>query len=122
MPCSTKDDYIRRYSYLSNSLGFVRDLTPDLYAIRYMSDRESKHRSHDRSTIVSNSNISISASIVGKCVIIIDDVITTGNSLKEFAEELHTFGVNVVGAVFLAKTIKYPPQTRLLLQALKDLK
>lgn len=119
MPCHTKEDYLRRYSYLSNSLQFVENLNPKLYAVKYMNDRPGKHTSHTGTT-TSHSNISISADIIGKNVIIIDDVITTGSSLKEFAQELHTFGVNVVGAVFLAKTIKYPPKPKLLLQALKD--
>ena len=69
--------------------------------------------SQNRDAIESASNIVISPKIIGKEVIIIDDVITTGSSLQQFAEELHTYGVSIKAAVFLAQTAKYPTDKEL---------
>lgn len=42
----------------------------------------------------------------GKNVILFDDLITTGATANEFAEELESAGANVLGAMFLARTAK----------------
>lgn len=39
-----------------------------------------------------------------KDVVVFDDVITRGNNYKRFASTLESFGANIVGGVFLAKT------------------
>ena len=113
MPCSSSQSYYNRFSALSRSLSKRYNYNTDIDAIQYTNSRSSKHRSQNRNAIESASNIVISPKIIGKEVIIIDDGITTGSSLQQFAEELHTYGVTIKAAVFLAHTAKYPTEKEL---------
>ena len=113
MPCSSEKTYYSRFSALARSLSKRYNYNTAIDAIQYTDTRKSKHRSQNRDAIESNSNIVISPKIIGKQVIIIDDVITTGSSLQQFAEELHTYGVSIKAAVFLAHTAKYPTEKEL---------
>ena len=108
MPCSGEQAHLRRFDSLSRSLKWRYKYNTDIEAVQYTGVRRSKHRSRNRSAIEANSNIVISPTIIGKEVIIIDDVITTGSSLREFACELRTYGVKIKAAVFLAQTAKLP--------------
>lgn len=58
----------------------------------------------DRDNITASSNIVVNSDIIGKKAILVDDVITTGKSLREHIKELAMFNVEIVGAVFLAKS------------------
>ena len=113
MPCSSEQAYYSRFSALARSLSKRYNYNTDIDAIQYTNSRSSKHRSHNRDAIESSSNIVISPKIIGKEVIIIDDVITTGTSLQQFTKELHTYGVTIKAAVFLAQTAKYPTEKEL---------
>ena len=113
MPCSSEQTYYSRFSALARSLSKRYNYNTDIDAIQYTNSRSSKHLSQNRNAIESNSNIVISPKIIGKQVIIIDDVITTGTSLQQFTKELHTYGVTIKAAVFLAQTAKYPTDKEL---------
>ena len=113
MPCSSEEAYYNRFSALARSLSKRYNYNTDIDAIQYTNSRSSKYRSHNRDAIESSSNIVISPKIIGKEVIIIDDVITTGTSLQQFTKELHTYGVTIKAAVFLAQTAKYPTDKEL---------
>lgn len=113
MPCSSKQSYYNRFSTLARSLSKRYNYNTAIDAIQYTDTRKSKHRSQNRDAIESASNIVISPKIIGKQVIIIDDVITTGNSLHQFAKELRTYGVTIKAAAFLAQTAKYPTDIEL---------
>ena len=113
MPCSSEQTYYSRFSALARSLSKRYNYNTDIDAIQYTDTRKSKHRSQNRDAIESSSNIVISPKIIGKQVVIMDDVITTGSSLQQFAEELHTYGVTIKAAVFLAHTAKYPTEKEL---------
>ena len=113
MPCSSEQSYYNRFSTLARSLSKRYNYNTAIDAIQYTDTRKSKHRSQNRDAIESASNIVISPKIIGKQVIIIDDVITTGNSLRQFAKELRTYGVTIKAAVFLAQTAKYPTDKEL---------
>lgn len=113
MPCSSEQSYYNRFSTLARSLSKRYNYNTAIDAIQYTDTRKSKHRSQDRDAIESASNIVISPKIIGKQVIIIDDVITTGSSLHQFAKELRTYGVIIKAAVFLAQTAKYPTEKEL---------
>ena len=113
MPCSSEQAYYNRFSALARSLSKKYNYNTDIDAIQYTNSRSSKHRSQNRDAIESSSNIVISPKIIGKEVIIIDDVITTGTSLQQFTKELHTYGVTIKAAVFLAQTAKYPTDKEL---------
>lgn len=113
MPCSSEQSYYNRFSTLARSLSKRYNYNTAIDAIQYTDTRKSKHRSQNRDAIESASNIVISPKIIGKEVIIIDDVITTGNSLHQFAKELRTYGVTIKAAAFLAQTAKYPTDIEL---------
>ena len=113
MPCSSEQAYYSRFSALARSLSKRYNYNTAIDTIQYTNTRNSKHRSHNRDAIESASNIVISPKIIGKEVIIIDDVITTGTSLQQFTKELHTYGVTIKAAVFLAQTAKYPTDKEL---------
>ena len=113
MPCSSEQSYYNRFSTLARSLSKRYNYNTAIDAIQYTDTRKSEHRSQNRDAIESASNIVISPKIIGKEVIIIDDVITTGNSLHQFAKELRTYGVTIKAAAFLAQTAKYPTDIEL---------
>ena len=113
MPCSSSQSYYNRFSVLARSLSQRYHYNTAIDAIQYTDTRQSKHRSQNRDAIESASSIVIAPKIIGKQVIIIDDVITTGNSLHQFARELRTYGVTIKAAVFLAQTAKYPTDKEL---------
>lgn len=113
MPCSSGQAYFNRFATLARSLSQRYHYNTAINAIQYTDNRKSKHRSQNRDSIESASNIVISPKIIDKEVIIIDDVITTGNSLHQFAKELRTYGVTIKAAVFLAQTAKYPTDKEL---------
>lgn len=122
MPCSSERSYISRYTSLCQAFSNERGLKPYLFSITYLKDRNSKHHSTQRNEIKTESNVAIRADIVGQKVILIDDVITTGNSIREYTEELARYGIQVLGAVCLARTARYPfsDTTALYQQAKKD--
>lgn len=108
MPCSSKEKYNKRFTRLCKALSYVEGLNPQLYSIRFIDSRESKHLARNREELEASTNIVVNSDIIGKKAILIDDVITTGSSLREHIQELNMFGVEVVGAVCLAKTIQFP--------------
>ena len=113
MPCSSEQAYFNRFATLARSLRQSYHYNTAINAIQHTDTRKSKHRSQNRDAIESASNIVISPKIIGKQVKIIDDVITTGNSLHQFAKGLRTYGVIIKAAVFLAQTAKYPTDKEL---------
>ena len=113
MPCSSEQAYFNRFATLAQSLSQRYHYNTAINAIQYTDTRKSKHRSQNRDSIESASNVVISPRIIGKQVIIIDDVITTGSSLHQFAKELRSYGVIIKAAVFLAQTAKYPTDNEL---------
>lgn len=109
MPCSTEKRYYVRFSALSDYLKRCFNAETGIDFIIYTGDRESKHTSISRSEIDSSSNYIINSDAVsGRNVIIVDDLLTTGESLKDYAGNLTSAGATVLGAVFLGKTFSLP--------------
>ena len=110
-----------RFCSLAKQLGRYRELTPEMYSMTYIAHRKSKHKSMDRSKISVTSNIVVDANVVGKrnCVLI-DDVCTTGDSIRTHIAELQAYGVRVVGVVCLGRTARIPNRDKIMEQAKKD--
>lgn len=109
MPCSSERRYYVRFSALSDYLTHCFQAESGIDFIIYTGTRESKHTSSSRSEIDSSSNYIINAEAVsGRNVIIVDDLFTTGESLKDYARNLTSAGATVLGAVFLGKTFSLP--------------
>ena len=121
MPCSNERNYYLRFCSLAKQLGRYRELTPEMYSMTYIAHRKSKHKSMDRSKISVTSNIVVDANVVGKrnCVLI-DDVCTTGDSIRTHIAELQAYGVRVVGVVCLGRTARIPNRDKIMEQAKKD--
>lgn len=121
MPCSSERNYYMRFLPLARHLQQYRELQPVLYGMRYIATRKSKHRSTDRSQISTMSNIVLDANVVGRqnCVLV-DDVCTTGDSIRSHIEMLRTYGVKVAGVVCLGRTLRIPNKKEIYKQAKKD--
>lgn len=121
MPCSSERRYYQRFSKLSRDFGRYRELEPELYSMKYIAERRSKHRSTDRWSISPEDNIIVDANVVGKqnCVLL-DDVCTTGDSIRAHIAELRCYGVRVVGVVCLGQTAHAPTHKEIMKQARKD--
>ena len=123
MPCSGERNYHLRFYALAKQLSRYRELEPEMYSMTYIAHRKSKHKSTDRSQISVTSNIVVDANVVGKrnCVLI-DDVCTTGDSIRTHIAELQAYGVRVVGVVCLGRTARIPSHDKIMEQAKKDSK
>ncbi|MGM9726487.1 MAG: phosphoribosyltransferase [Prevotella sp.] len=121
MPCSKERNYYIRFRMLAKEFGRYKELEPELYSMTYISERKSKHRSMDRKAISAASNIAVDANVVGKqnCVLV-DDVCTTGDSIRTHIAELRNYGVRVVGVVCLGRTARIPTKEQIMKQAEKD--
>lgn len=75
----------------------------------------------NRSSIDSVSNIVVSPSIYGKECILVDDVCTSGASIRDHVQELRRYGVKVTGVVCLGRTLEYHEGSRIIYAtALRD--
>ena len=109
MPCSTQQKYWKRFKKMA---GYVRNECPELVSgisyIRYMGERESLHSQKDRAHAKLERNYFLQEDLAGKEVVLVDDILTTGNSLQNFRKEVEANGGTVTGAVFAAETFKMP--------------
>lgn len=121
MPCSNERNYYTRFLPLTKEFGRYRELDPELYSMNYIASRKSKHRSSERRQISVTSNIVVDANVVGRqnCVLI-DDVCTTGDSIRTHIAELKAYGVRVVGVVCLGRTARMPSREEIMKRARKD--
>ena len=71
-------------------------------------DRESKHTSGRRSG-VDTANYMMARGLRGKRVVIVDDLLTSGDSLLEYAHNLERVGAIVTGAVFFGPYVPDAP-------------
>lgn len=113
MPCSTEERYHERFSSLANIFPKFRGVYSGFDYISFVGDRKCKHLVENRNDINESSNYIISDDIKGKKVVIVDDLLTTGSSLKSYADRLEGYGAEVVGAIFLAKTFMLPSDSRI---------
>ena len=110
MPCSDEFKYARRFKRLDWYIGKHRpELTSGLYDVDVFEPRESLHEAKGGENRILERNYRITGNIKGKEIIIIDDVLTTGQSVADYKEEIERCGGKVVAAIFYGKTITVPP-------------
>ena len=110
MPCSNWIKYEQRFKRLDWYISkHRRELTSGLYDTVICDARESLHEADGADGRVLKRNYEITGDIKGKEIIIIDDVLTTGQSLTDYKEEIERHGGKVVAAIFLGKTFSIPP-------------
>lgn len=110
MPCSNWIKYGQRFKRLDWYIGKHRpELTSGLYDVDVFESRESLHEAKGGENRILERNYSIMGNIKGKEIIIIDDVLTTGQSVADYKEEIERCGGKVVAAIFYGKTVTMPP-------------
>lgn len=110
MPCSNWIKYGQRFKRLDWYIGKHRpDLTSGLYDVDVFESRESLHEAKGAENRILEWNYRIVRNIKGKEIIIIDDVLTTGQSVTDYKEEIERCGGKVVAAIFYGKTATIPP-------------
>lgn len=93
MPCSNWIKYEQRFKRLNWYMGKHRpDLTSGLYDTVICDARESLHEADGADSRVLERNYEITGDIKGKEIIIIDDVLTTGQSVSDYKEEIERHG------------------------------
>ena len=110
MPCSNWIKYEQRFKRLDWYIGKHRpELTSGLYDVDVFDPRESLHEAKGGDNRILERNYRIMGNIKGKEIIIIDDVLTTGQSVADYKEEIERCGGKVVAAIFYGKTVTMPP-------------
>ena len=71
-------------------------------------ERESLHAAKGGKERILERNYRITGNIEGKEVVIVDDVLTTGQSVADYKEEIERCGGKVAAAVFYGKTVTVP--------------
>ncbi|MFS2642477.1 orotate phosphoribosyltransferase [Bacteroides uniformis] len=87
MPCSTQRKYWRRFKTMAD---YVHDEYPELVCgisyVRYTGDRESLHLQKDRGNVTLEKNYFFKEDLAGKEVLVVDDILTTGNIACKISE------------------------------------
>lgn len=109
MPCSDEFKYVQRFKRLNWYIcTHCPDLTSGLYDVDVFESRGSLHEAKGHRNRILERNYRITGNIKGKKIIIVDDVLTTGQSLIDYKEEIKRCGGKVVAAIFYGKTITMP--------------
>ena len=110
MPCSTEAKYFRRFRHLHEYIVTSRpELTSGLHDVDVFEDRESLHNAKGSENRVLERNYRITGNLEGKQIVIVDDVLTTGQSMADYKGEIERCGGKVVAAVFYGKTVTMSP-------------
>lgn len=100
----------RRCPQLANGFGYYT----------YLGERDSLHLQKNRTDAVIERNFEIRCDLTGKDVIVVDDVITSGKSLRLLKKQIEAAGGHVSGAVFFAGTFAMPGRAATFLMALSE--
>lgn len=108
IPASTQERTKSRYSLLSSYIkrNAPSGITVSTDALTAINDVTPMHMGGDRVDNPAKNYIVNTSVIKGKNIVLIDDVITTGNSFKSTAQKLINNGALSVTGLFLAKTKK----------------
>lgn len=109
MPCSAWWKYWVRFRKIAD---YITKECPELVNgfnyYMYKGERETLHLQKNRAAVSVEKNYETVQDLTGKSIIVVDDVITTGKSLKMLAKDIEDKGGRVVGAIFLAGTFAMP--------------
>lgn len=112
MPCSTDIKYLQRFKRLHWYICANRhDLTSGLYDIDIFESRDSLHSAKGGDNRILQRNYRITGDISDKHIIIVDDVLTTGQSVMDYKAEIERSGGKVEAAIFYGKTVAKPRLT-----------
>ena len=103
IPASTQVKTIKRYTNLMSAIQSA-GYTANMFTIYNEHDREAEHISGKTNNPIEGFGFKADG-IVGKNVIVIDDIITRGTTFNMVTEKLLAMGATTVTGLFLAKTI-----------------
>ena len=84
MPCSSREKYIRRFRRLDEYISMhCPQMTSGLNDVVITGTRESLHKMKGGKKRILKRNYSITGEVEGKNIVIVDDVMTTGQSVSE---------------------------------------
>lgn len=110
MPCSDEFKYVRRFKRLDWYIRTHRKgRTSGLYDVDVFEPRDSLHEAKGGENRILERNYRITGDIKGKKVVIVDDVLTSGQSMIDYKEEIERCGGKVVAAIFYGRTVTLPP-------------
>lgn len=104
IPASSSARTIKRYSRLASFISQHTGCPCDINTIIPIEDMESGHYGVKPTNPASNFSIEADE-VEGRNIILIDDVITRGNTFVQTANKLITNGANDVVGLFLAETV-----------------
>lgn len=107
-PSSSASQYKKRFSYFSAVVANHCMAANAMKHVEIIGKREALHRTADH-VVRDNANYRINLDaefFKGRNVIIFDDLITSGATSENFAAQLTAAGANVLGGLFLARTMK----------------
>lgn len=110
MPCSNEFKYARRFKRLDWYISkHCLRLTSGLYDVDVFEPRDSLHEAKGGENRILERNYRITGDIKGKQVVIVDDVLTSGQSMADYKKEIERRGGKVVAAIFYGRTVTLPP-------------
>ena len=105
VPASTQEQNQSRYARFCERVSELTGIANGFSHVRVLSDRLAIHEHrHDKSVSRAQVIDFDTEYFNGKNVLVMDDVVTTGTSYALFANQLETFGANVMGGFFLGRT------------------
>lgn len=114
MPCSDQYKYVRRFKRLARYIDKCRpELTSGFHDVDVFGFRESLHKAKGNGNRILERNYRINGDIAGKEIVIVDDVLTSGQSLADYKDEIERCGGKVAAAIFYGKTITVPSLFRI---------
>lgn len=104
MPCSSEKEQQKRFGNLAEYLKENIRVEVHLSTFGYAEKRDPSHQVGKTNIDIKNIALNV-PDIFAKNVILIDDIITTGETFDRTAEQAMRMGANSVHGLFLAKTI-----------------
>lgn len=121
MPCSDQYKYVRRFKRLARYIDKCRpELTSGFHGVEVFETRESLHKAKGSENRILERNYRIKGDIAGKEIILVDDVLTSGQSMADYKSEIEHCGGKVVAAIFYGKTVAVPSLFRIKVHVWSD--
>lgn len=107
VPSSSRGEYRRRFCYFSAVVASRCREANAMPFVDIIGKRDALHRTANHIVCEDNYFVHLSSDFFkGRKVIVFDDLITTGATAERFAARLAEAGAEVVGAIFIAHTVR----------------